>query len=147
MPQNKHNDAEKNPTAYQSDCPIFTTDVRMEKVGQIFGTSSGHAGDGEQTQGSGGGGPVEAVWWVEETSTQWRVRGRAYVVANDIEEKEDSSGVRTVKSEVGKRMRVVDEANKKDWSWARELTACFGNQSPVIKGTVCYYQTEEKSKT
>jgi hypothetical protein len=107
----------------------------MEKVGQIFGTSAGHADKQEQTQGSGGGGPIEAVWWNEEEGTQWRIKGRAFIVAPDIEGAEDSSGVRTVKSEVGKRMRIVDESKEKEWSWARELTANFGNQSPAIKGT------------
>lgn len=135
LPENKHNDAERNPVVYESDLPTFTTDVRMEKVGQIFGTSAGHAESSEQTQGSGGGGPVEAVWWIKETGTQWRIKGRAYVVSQDIEGKEESSGVRTVKSEVGKRMRLVDESKEKDWSWSRELTAIFGNQSPTIKGT------------
>lgn len=134
LPENKHNDAERNPAVYESDCPTFTTDVRMEKVGQIFGTSTGHAESDEQTQGSGGGGPVEAVWWVEETGTQWRIKGSAYVVSDDIERSEESSGVRTVKSEVGKRMRIVNQAKEKDWSWTRELTATFGNQSPGIKG-------------
>jgi len=106
----------------------------MEKVGEIFGSSAGHADSKEQTQGSGGGGPVEAVWWAEETGTQWRIKGRAYIVADDIEGAEESSGVRTVKSEVGKRMRIVDESKEKDWSWKRELTGTFGNQSPGIKG-------------
>jgi pyridoxamine 5'-phosphate oxidase len=134
LPENKHNDAERNPRAFESDLPTFTTDVRMEKVGQLFGTGPGHAKSDEQTQGSGGGGPVEAVWWNKETGTQWRIKGKAFVVANDTEGAEESSGVRTVKSEVGKRMRLVDESNEKDWSWARELTASFGNQSPGIKG-------------
>ncbi|KAF2188173.1 hypothetical protein K469DRAFT_703636 [Zopfia rhizophila CBS 207.26] len=136
LPENRHNNAERNPKAYESDCPTLTTDVRMEKVGQIFGSSARHAENSKQTQGSGGGGPVEAVWWVEETGTQWRIKGRAYIVADDIEGREDSSGARTVKSEVGKRMRLVDQSKEKEWSWARELTGTFGNQSPGIK-SVC----------
>lgn len=135
LPENKHNDAERNPELYHSDCPTFTTDVRMEKVGQIFKTSAGHAESDDQVQGSGGGGPVEAVWWVEgETQTQWRVAGKAYVIADDIESSEESSGVRTVKSEVGKRMRALKEGGENEWSWQRELTGFFGNQSPAIKG-------------
>jgi pyridoxamine 5'-phosphate oxidase len=145
LPENKHNDAERNPNVFESDCPTFTTDVRMEKVGQIFGTGPGHAESAEQTQGSGGGGPVEAVWWVEETGTQWRIKGRAFVVGNDIEGPEQSSGVRTVKSEVGKRMRVVDAGKEGDWSWTRELTASFGNQSPGIKGTTFNLPPDEVS--
>ena len=137
LPENKHNDAERNSELYHSDCPTFTTDVRMEKVGQIFKTSAGHAESDDQVQGSGGGGPVEAVWWVEgETQTQWRVAGKAYVIADDIEGSEESSGVRTVKSEVGKRMRALKEGGENEWSWQRELTGFFGNQSPAIKGEI-----------
>ena len=145
LPENQHNKAERNPKVYASDCPTFTTDVRMEKVGQIFGSSAGHADDVEQTQGSGGGGPVEAVWWVEEVGTQWRIKGRAFVVANDIESGVESSGVRTVKSEVGKRMRLVDESKEGQWSWAKELTAIFGNQSPGIKGEYFLVQCIQSS--
>lgn len=136
LPENKHNEAERNPPLYGSDCPTFTTDVRMEKVGQIFASSAGHAKSDGQTQGSGGGGPVEAVYWISETGTQWRIKGRAYVIADDIEGAEENSGVRTVKSEVGKRMRALTEEpeKEKDWSWQRELTGFFGNQSPGIKG-------------
>jgi pyridoxamine 5'-phosphate oxidase len=135
LPENKHNDAERNEKIFASDCPTFTTDVRMEKVRQIFATSAGHAESSDQVQGSGGGGPVEAVYWISETGTQWRIKGRAFVVADDIEGDEESSGVRTVKSEVGKRMRVLEEGKEGDWSWQRELTGFFGNQSPGIKGT------------
>jgi pyridoxamine 5'-phosphate oxidase len=140
IPENKHNDAERNPPVFASDCPVFTTDVRMEKVGQIFATSAGHAESEEQVQGSGGGGAVEAVYWVTETGTQWRIKGRAFVVAEDIEGDDERSGVRTVKSEVGKRMRSVGEEDGKEgeWSWKRELTGFFGNQSPGIKGTFCF---------
>ncbi|KAL5113973.1 hypothetical protein ACEQ8H_008155 [Pleosporales sp. CAS-2024a] len=137
LPENKHNDAERNPRVFASDCPTFTTDVRMEKVGQIFATSAGHAASSEQVQGSGGGGPVEAVYWIAETGTQWRIKGRAYVIADDIEGggQEESSGVRTVKSEVGKRMRVLEPGKEGHWSWRTELTGFFGNQSPGIKGS------------
>ncbi|KAH9881879.1 hypothetical protein J1614_001050 [Plenodomus biglobosus] len=136
LPENKHNNAQRNSRVYESDCPTFTTDVRMEKVRQIFATSAGHAESKDQIQGSGGGGPVEAVYWISETGTQWRIKGRAFVVADDIEGDEESSGVRTVKSEVGKRMRHLAEAGQEqDWSWQKELTGFFGNQSPGIKGS------------
>ncbi|CAA9965103.1 Pyridox oxase 2 domain containing protein [Pyrenophora teres f. maculata] len=135
LPENKHNTAPRNPAVYQSDCPTFTTDVRMEKVGQIFATSAGHAESKAQIQGSGGGGPVEAVYWIAEKGTQWRVKGRAFVIADDVERDEESSGVRTVKSEVGKRMRIVQEGKEGEFSWEREVTGFFGNQSPGIKGS------------
>lgn len=133
LPENKHNDAPQNPRVYESDLPTFTTDVRMEKVGQLFASSEGHATDEAQIQGSGGGGAVEAVWWIKEEGTQWRMRGQAYVVGPDVEgEGNQSSGVRTLKSEIGARMRVVKPGE--EWSWAKELTAHFGNCSPSMRG-------------
>lgn len=114
--------------------PTFTTDVRMQKVANIFTSSPGHASDPEQMQGSSGAWPVEALFWIREKGTQWRIAGTAYVVAEDVEgrEREQSSGVRTVKSEVGARMQSVQEG---DWNWATELTAHFGNVSPGMRGT------------
>ena len=89
-----------------------------------------------QSQGSGGGGPVEAVFWVKDVMTQWRIRGEAFIVGKDIEgEGDESSGVRTVKSEVGERMRVVKEEAREGWSWAKELTAHFGNLNPGMRGS------------
>lgn len=136
LPENKHNPAEKNPRVYESDLPTFTTDVRMEKVGELFGTSAGKAVSDDQVQGSGGGGPVEAVWWIKDEGVQWRVKGHAFVVAPDIETDSGSSGVRTVKSEVGERMRIVKgmEGKEGDWSWAKEITGHFGNMSPGMRG-------------
>ena len=122
----------------------------MHKVGELFASSAGRCGldDAAATgvqkedamQGSGGGGPVEAVWWVnlpereKPIMTQWRVRGSAWVVGPDIEGESKSSGVRTVKSEVGARMRILDESKVGDWTWERELRTIFGNQSPGIRG-------------
>ena len=106
----------------------------MQKIGQFFASSFGHATSDDQVQGSGGGGPVEAVWWIKDTGTQWRMKGEAFVVGRDIDEGE-SSGVRTVKSEVGRRMRRTEGGgNEGDWSWAKELTAHFGNCSPGMRG-------------
>lgn len=137
--------------------PTFTTDVRMEKVGDLFATSEGGekaAGREELMKGSGGGGAVEAVWWIKDVGMQWRVRGRGYIVGPDIDWVERqggkaSSGVRTVKNALGERMRVVhadgddnnegsEEKKKKqreEWSWERELTGHFGNCSPGMRGT------------
>jgi pyridoxamine 5'-phosphate oxidase len=134
LPENKHNTATQNPRVYESELPTFTTDVRMQKVGELFGTSEGKAESEEQVQGSGGGGPVEAVWWIAETGVQWRMKGRAYVICGEDIEGGNDSGVRTVKSEVGKRMRIVDPAKEQEWSWRREYVAQFGNLSPGMRG-------------
>ena len=78
---------------------------------------------------------MEAAFWIKEVMTQWRIKGEACVVAEDVEgEGEESSGVRTVKSEVGRRMRVVRDGQEKEWSWEREVTAHFGNLSPGMRG-------------
>lgn len=120
---------------YESELPTFTTDVRTEKIGQIFGSSAGEG----QTQRSGGGGPVEAVFLVKDDGimTQWRVKGTAFVVAPDIDSAAHS-GVQTVKSEIGKRMRVVDQSRKSEWSWEREMVGHFGNVSPGMRGIMLF---------
>jgi len=135
LPENKHNSAPQNERVYESDLPTFTTDVRMAKVPEIFASCQGH-GEPEQSQGSGGGGPVEAVFWVKDVMTQWRIRGEAYVVGQDIEEEGGgSSGVRAVKHKIGERMRVVKEEGKQGWSWDKEVTAHFGNLAPGMRGS------------
>ena len=138
LPENEHNPAPKNEKVYESDLPTFTTDIRMEKVGQLFESSPGKEGlkSEEQVQGSGGGGAVEAVWWIKDEGVQWRVKGRAFVVGTDMDSENDS-GVRTVKSEVGERMRVATgmEGKEGQWSWGREITGHFGNMSPGMRGT------------
>lgn len=142
LPENSHNDAPKNARIFGSDLPTFTTDVRMNKVPELFGSSAGQATDEAQAQGSGGGGPVEAVWWVKDTMTQWRIRGEAFVVAPDIEgDGDESSGVRTVKSEVGRRMYVQQgqEDKEGEWSWQTELTGHFGNVSPAMRGSSFHF--------
>ena len=135
LPDNKHNEASMNDRVYESDLLTFTSDVRMSKIPEVFASSRGH-GEVSQSQGSGGGGPVEAVFWVKDVMTQWRFRGEAYVVGQDVEGAgSDSSGVSTMKHKIGERMRVVEEAGKKDWSWKKELTAHFGNLNPTMRGS------------
>jgi pyridoxamine 5'-phosphate oxidase len=134
LPENKHNQAPQNERVYESEMPTFTSDVRMQKVSQLFTSGSGHATKDEQMQGSGGGGPCEAVYWIKETQVQWRLKGEAFIVGPDIEDETESSGVRTVKSELGSRMRIVDEGKQGEWSWSKELTAHFGNNSPGLRG-------------
>lgn len=111
----------------------------MQKVSDLFTTGPGKAKHEEQMVGCGGGGPVEAVFWVDEVKVQWRIRGTAWVVARDVEaevgEHGETSGVRTLKAEIGERMRIVDQEKVPEWSWAKELTAHFGNCSPGMRGS------------
>ncbi|EXJ80209.1 hypothetical protein A1O1_08351 [Capronia coronata CBS 617.96] len=142
LPPNEHNELPKNPSIYGSDCPTFTTDARMVKTYDIFATGKGKGDLAQSRSGSGGGGPVEAVFWVKETMTQWRIRGKCWLVAaEDVEggEEAQNSGTVTVKAEVGRYMRVKEGSNhaekEKDWSWKLEVENYFENLSPMMRGT------------
>merc|ERR1712000_323297 len=75
MPVNSKNPAELNPKNFESDLLTLTSDVRMKKVPEMLASfgSSGVAQSKESQ--SGRGGPVEAVFWMNEVKTQWRIRG------------------------------------------------------------------------
>ncbi|POS86582.1 hypothetical protein EPUL_002243 [Erysiphe pulchra] len=126
----RQNPAELNESVYQSELLTITTDMRMWKVPDIFASGLGNG----RVDMSGGGGPVEAVFWIKETATQWRFSGEAFVVGNDIDD-DSSNGAKLVKKLVGERMRVVNADGEEKWSWSRELTAHFGNLSPHMRGT------------
>ncbi|KAK3688176.1 hypothetical protein B0T22DRAFT_376105 [Podospora appendiculata] len=128
LPPNERNAAPRNPPVYESDLPVFTTDVRMGKAGEIAG-----ADDDKAAAGSGGGGPVEAVFWAEEFGTQWRVRGTAWVLGPDMDRDEGEGGARRVRDVLLERMRAGGPVD--GWSWAREVTGHFGNLSPAMRGT------------
>ena len=124
------NPAPRNPAIYQSELPVLTTDVRMEKAHELLSspTAMGNAGE------SWGGAPVEAVWWAEASRTQWRMRGTAWLLGPDVEE--DAEGARAVREALGKRMRRVEGVDgTEEWSWRREVTGHFGNLSPVMRGS------------
>ncbi|OJK01347.1 hypothetical protein ASPACDRAFT_41608 [Aspergillus aculeatus ATCC 16872] len=55
------------PSGLESDMPVFTTDIRMAKVGEL-GVS---------------GGQVEGVLWLEGVQVQWRVKGGTFVFGGE----------------------------------------------------------------
>ncbi|KAG7105643.1 hypothetical protein HYQ44_015101 [Verticillium longisporum] len=63
------------------------------------------------------GHPVEAVFWAREPATQWRVRGVALL------------------REMRRTGEGEGEGDARGWSFSREVTAHFGNLSPVMRGT------------
>ncbi|KAI2618825.1 pyridoxamine 5'-phosphate oxidase-domain-containing protein [Hypoxylon sp. NC1633] len=140
LPVNPKNDAELNPEVYDSDFLSFTTDCRMDKMAELFGVEPGGGGGRDaRLDGSGGGAPVEAAFWVKEKGTQWRVRGTAHVLAPDVE---DTPEGRQVIATLMARMRKKDpdsgsgsDSEGKGWSFAREITAQFGNLSPLMRGS------------
>lgn len=131
LPPNEKNKAPRNPEGiYESDLPVLTTDARMDKVPEIFSSSSSTT----NPTGSGGGGPVEAMWWAVPTQTQWRIRGRAWVLApGDIGG--DSTGATAVREALRRRMRSNKTGEESAWDWERELVGHFGNLSPGMRGS------------
>ncbi|KAK2027980.1 hypothetical protein LX32DRAFT_491411, partial [Colletotrichum zoysiae] len=140
LPVNPKNAASLNPPVYESDFLTLTTDARMAKVPDLFGPSS------SSPSSSGGGGPVEACFWTG-AKVQWRVRGEAHVLGPDVEHP-DAPGPAAVREALQARMRRrrrredlppegdnKAEDNDDEWSFAREVTAHFGNLSPAMRGT------------
>lgn len=145
---NSNNPAPRNPPLYESDLPVFTTDARAAKAGELFDSAAG-AGGGGMGPGSttGGGGPVEAVFWIEPAQTQWRLRGSGWVLAAEDADS-GSGGARRARAALMARMRRrkaqdgeegkagdEDEGAGAEWSFAREVTAHFGNLSPLMRGS------------
>lgn len=119
------NPAKLNPDIFKTHLPVFTTDIRMEKTRDLLQADSISPGGDP-----GGGGPVEAVFWAAEARTQWRLRGRAYLVGPDIETEAGNS----VREAVAPYMQPKGPGQE-TWSWLRELGAHFGNLSPSMRGT------------
>jgi pyridoxamine 5'-phosphate oxidase len=125
LPDNPKNQAERNPDVFDSDLLTLTTDARMEKVPELFG-----AAPGTEFGQSGPGGPVEAVIWAVEPQTQWRIRGRSYIIGPDIE----TDAAAPVRAALQTYMRS-SSGDTGSWSFTRELTAHFGNLSPGMRGS------------
>ncbi|VTO86275.1 unnamed protein product [Fusarium graminearum] len=123
IPVNPKNQAPLNPPLYESDLLTITTDARMEKVPEL-------SPDGKNVPQTGGG-PVEAVFWVTETQTQWRMRGHAYLLGQDI----DDPSASHVRGEIEQHMRKKSDDNSIPWNWGKEITAHFGNLSPGMRGS------------
>ncbi|PYH85620.1 hypothetical protein BO82DRAFT_422519 [Aspergillus uvarum CBS 121591] len=103
----------RTPQGLESDMPVFTTDIRMAKVGEL-GVS---------------GGQVEGVFWVEEVQVQWRVRGGTVVLGGGEEGKEGREGV-------WEGIRGTGEgAGFAQGDWERMVTTYFASHSPVMRGT------------
>ncbi len=134
LPDNPRNPAPRNPAAYESDLPVFTTDARMAKAWEI--SASADLADGSSGRSSGnGGGPIEAVWWASGSGTQWRIRGTAWILGPDV----DGPSGAMARAAIEKHMRATgstdDALAGARWSWSTEVTAHFGNMSPAMRGT------------
>ncbi|KAL1873794.1 hypothetical protein VTK73DRAFT_757 [Phialemonium thermophilum] len=136
LPANTQNPAPRNPPIWESDLPVLTTDARSEKAAELVDTA-GSAGLAVSAAGAtGGGGPIEAVFWADRAMTQWRIRGTALILGPDVE----GAAGKPVRDLLLSRMRRTDQrqgvgGRTEDWSWSREVTAHFGNLSPIMRGT------------
>ncbi|OTB06343.1 hypothetical protein M426DRAFT_319075 [Hypoxylon sp. CI-4A] len=144
LPVNPKNEASLNPDVCDSDLLTFTTDRRMDKMAELFGADAESESEGKLlSDGSGGGAPVEATFWAQGSSTQWRVRGKAYVLAPDVETSEEGKRViALLTTRMRRRKENHDDGGGNDkkggeeqWSFAREITAHFGNLSPLMRGS------------
>ncbi|KAI0890337.1 pyridoxamine 5'-phosphate oxidase-domain-containing protein [Annulohypoxylon maeteangense] len=137
LPVNPKNEAELNPDIYESDFLTLTTDCRMDKMAELFDVDADDGANEGLLRGSGGGAPVEAVFWAREKGTQWRVRGKAWVLAPDIEGSAEGRQVITkLRARMRRRKNAGSEpADGRLWSFGREVTAHFGNLSPQMRGT------------
>ena len=114
----------------------------MTKVYDIFATGKGKGTLEQSRAGTGGGGPVEAVYWIKDIKVQWRIRGKCWLVAADDVEGEEAqnSGTVTVKAQVGRYMRSAaandDQQSKEgEWSWKTEVENWYENLSPGMRGS------------
>ncbi|KAI3398798.1 hypothetical protein diail_8489 [Diaporthe ilicicola] len=138
IPWNDKNAAPRNPGAFESDCLTLTTDARMAKVPELFGSgpTSPASASSSSSSSSGGGGPVEAMFWVPETGTQWRVRGHAWVLAHGDVGDAESPGARAARDAISARMRRTGRGQEEgEWTWEKEVVGQFGNLSPGMRGS------------
>lgn len=88
------------------------------------------------------GGVVEAVFWLKDVASQWRVSGRAFVVGGS-----DDCGVEgEARREVRKGLRLKEknkdngpggsgiEGDDDGLDWEKAVTVYFANHSPVMRG-------------
>ncbi|KAJ5121362.1 uncharacterized protein N7515_009323 [Penicillium bovifimosum] len=120
-----------NSPVFQSDMLCFTTDARMEKLSQL--ESSGHA--------------IEAVFWLKDLMTQWRIKGTAYAIGDpkrENERQEEASSrhpanlvadlsdpvaranfrVVVIKPEKVERLDLTYQEDGKRWSWKLTGGSC-----------------------
>ncbi|EER38341.1 conserved hypothetical protein [Histoplasma capsulatum H143] len=78
----------------------------------------------DRGNGASGGGPIEAVFWVKDAMTQWRIKGRAFVIGNESCDA----------GELWSR-EIFSDGGYTRWTWEKEITANFANLSPTMRGS------------
>lgn len=110
-----------NPILFESDMLTFTTDVRMEKLGQLESTDDN----------------IEAMFWLEEVMVQWRIKGKAYTIGSPDPDSEREGPLRM---ELFEALRVKEDysgdlsGDADRWTWENAVTKYFANHSPFMRG-------------
>lgn len=113
-----------NPNLFESDMLAFTTDVRMEKLGQLESTDDN----------------IEAMFWLKEVMVQWRIKGKAYTIGSPNPDSEREGSLRP---ELFEALRVKEDyrgdlsSDADKWTWEKSVTKYFANHSPVMRGKLC----------
>lgn len=111
-------DGNGNPHTYESDMLVFTTDVRMEKLGQL--EASGHA--------------IEGVFWLKDLMTQWRIKGTAFSIGDPRGDEAEEERISRQEIAKGLRVRKNTGGDAGDWTWDKAVTKYFANHSPIMRG-------------
>ena len=108
-----------NPPSFESDLFTFTTDARMEKLSQLQSSEQ----------------EIEALFWLKEVSSQWRVKGKAFAIGNlrgEVDEREKEART-AIQREL--RLKGSTDSESASWSFEHAVTKYFANHSPVMRGT------------
>jgi pyridoxamine 5'-phosphate oxidase len=111
---------ETNPPVYETDMLTFTTDVRMEKTENFKDFD----------------GAIEVAFWVKDVMTQWRIRGKAFVVGDDPKKQSEKEARSEISKGLRKKADQQASVDEKDWTWEKEIASYFANHSPVMRGTL-----------
>ncbi|GMG25081.1 unnamed protein product [Aspergillus oryzae var. brunneus] len=91
----------QNPAVYESDMISLTTDVRMEKVGQLDSSAN----------------VVEGIFWLTDVGNQWRVKGEAFVIGDP----KGGAHEEAARKEIQTGMNVTGkDADVSEWTWERQ---------------------------
>ncbi|KAI1913746.1 hypothetical protein LOZ53_002958 [Ophidiomyces ophidiicola] len=111
-----------NEKVFSSDLFTFTTDVRMAKVSDLTSLDGNPGAD------------VEAVFWIKPSSTQWRVKGKAFVIGGDPKDEVEQRARREIQKGMRQQYPSSEESIQA-WSWEKEITAQFANLNPLMRGS------------
>lgn len=111
--------AERESVRTSSDCPTFATAASSNKVAHIITSNRIDQAPYTYVGHSGGGGPVEGVWWFKKSRTQWRLLGNCYLLASHDSNTNLSDDSRHLRAAIARASRLPYNAylQCEDLSW------------------------------